>query len=582
MAKQTIPTVEEVISHFRSLDVTERQKKDIYENSMKNQYIVVTHGRMAIFNHAKYQSQRNLWVDKDIRVKDRIGHCTRCHREFVLPKDCRLSNEDEFVCPFCGGHHHLISAYRGRETKTIKQYITFFESSIKDPSVILCKGVLAVRDVSGNYRECETKYYTVTLYFFKKGVGSVLYVRDVYYNQYSSNWDKWIPYGLFVRTGPDGISSPWRQQIQLGDKFKVWYERGFSAFWDRKSFGNMLHKKEFKHCGFKQLHGLDCWGDKNIYFMDALLYLQVYCKYPHIEFLIKSGMGNIVIDKIYYRGHSTEPCINWRAKDRKKFLKFTLTKADKQYLRTHVDVHTESFNVLALAQKCGQHISLQEADEFRTATIISIDNKTKSIPDIRKIKAYCDKQQNLMENKKTWNLMNFVHDYMDYTDECKILGYDMSDKGILWPKNLNKAHKETCYLVNLKKIKKDADKNNYGKKIKRIAKKLEYLAYENDKFIIRPAASVDEMIIEGGCNHNCVGTYIERYASGQTYILLIREKECLDIPYYTMEVNPDGKMIQCRTKFNDIAEKGSSIDSFIKKYNREVLEKISIKGVRTA
>lgn len=80
MNKQTIPTLEEVISHFRSLDVTEKQKKAIYENSLRRQYTIVTHGRNAINEHMKYQEQHHQLIESDIRVKDRIGHCTRWAR----------------------------------------------------------------------------------------------------------------------------------------------------------------------------------------------------------------------------------------------------------------------------------------------------------------------------------------------------------------------------------------------------------------------------------------------------------------------------------------------------------------------
>jgi hypothetical protein len=166
---------------------TERQQKYIYDHSMKNQYIVVTHGKQAIQDYMARQAQNGRSADK-VRVKDRIGHCTRCHHEFVLPEDWRLSSlawngygqEPPEKCPVCGGEMWLVSGYQGRKAKTIMQYIVFFESSIKDPTVILAKGLLAVRSIEGDYRTCQTIYYPVTLWMFKKKAKNLLCTRGMH------------------------------------------------------------------------------------------------------------------------------------------------------------------------------------------------------------------------------------------------------------------------------------------------------------------------------------------------------------------------------------------------------------------
>lgn len=80
------------------------------------------------------------------------------------------------------------------------------------------------------------------------------------------------------------------------------------------------------------------------------------------------------------------------------------------------------------------------------------------------------------------------------------------------------------------------------------------------------------MIREGAENHTCVGNYIERYASGRTNILFIRRKDSPDVPFFTVEVIGD-RIIQCRTKNNQCAEKGSDVDEFVHLFEEIKLQK---------
>lgn len=584
---------------------TERQQKHIYDHSMKNQYIVVTHGKQAMQEYMSYQTQNGQQTDK-VRVKDRIGHCTRCHHEFVLPEAWRLpkfwdgrewgtpANQETHKCPVCGGDMRLISGYQGRRNKTIMQYIAFFESSIKDPTVILGKGMLAVRPIEGDYRTCQTLYYPVTLWMFKKGEDFVMYKRDAWYSKDTHQFEPWAPYGPLygIKAGEDGIGSPWSRQKTLGDRCQIWYNRGYAGYWDKNSFLQTLKKKAFQYCCFSEITKYKT--NENIYGWDALCFLRGYCKNPSLEYLVKSGMANIAFNRVYGNG-ATGICINWRAKDRRKFLKFKLTKLDKQFMRENGPIETKSFNIFALAQKAGQHITLQEADTFRNQSWIQITQGI-HLPDIRKLCQYSEKQRKLRKiGIKQWNMEYVIHDYMDYADECRSLGYDLTDKSICWPKDLHKAHQATTRLINLKREEEEKERDEirrldvkkrnatYAEKIKKQCKTLAYLRFETDAYCIRPAETPNELIDEGGHNHNCVATYIEDYAMGKTAILFIREKKDPDTPFYTMEVYPDsGHMVQCRTKFNETAKAGTPIKAFIRLYQQTILDPIKNKGVKSA
>lgn len=63
--------------------------------------------------------------------------------------------------------------------------------------------------------------------------------------------------------------------------------------------------------------------------------------------------------------------------------------------------------------------------------------------------------------------------------------------------------------------------------------------YEDDKYIIRPARSAEEIVMEGRLLHHCVGgnMYLNRHNKGETYILMLRFKAEPDIPYITVEID---------------------------------------------
>ena len=59
---------------------------------------------------------------------------------------------------------------------------------------------------------------------------------------------------------------------------------------------------------------------------------------------------------------------------------------------------------------------------------------------------------------------------------------------------------------------------------------------ERDGFLIRPAASVREIVDEGNAQHSCVATFIDAYARGETDLWLMRDAAHPDAPLVTAEV----------------------------------------------
>lgn len=73
-----------------------------------------------------------------------------------------------------------------------------------------------------------------------------------------------------------------------------------------------------------------------------------------------------------------------------------------------------------------------------------------------------------------------------------------------------------------------------------------HLEYEGEGMIVKLPHNGAELILEGESLHHCVGGYIENVRTGHTNIVFLRKKDNPDVPFYTVELNKDNKLIQIR------------------------------------
>ncbi len=140
-----------------------------------------------------------------------------------------------------------------------------------------------------------------------------------------------------------------------------------------------------------------------------------------------------------------------------------------------------------------------------------------------------------------WGRTGLYIDYLSFVDE---LGLPKTNK-IFYPENLEKAHDKL-----FKKIKMIESKEKDESIRKRIIKKLGKLRYGNEDYIITPASSSFDLINESKKLNHCVRTYVDRYAQGATNIFLIRKREDVNEPFYTLELSNSKSIIQLRGNHN--------------------------------
>ena len=104
-------------------------------------------------------------------------------------------------------------------------------------------------------------------------------------------------------------------------------------------------------------------------------------------------------------------------------------------------------------------------------------------------------------------------------------GEDMTRNDVLFPPRLKNAH-DTA--IRQKKWKEDEKRRSQF--INRY-KELCGFCYSSEGLSIHPAATENEMIIEGKLLKHCVATYAKRYADGETSIFFIRHEDKPYEPY---------------------------------------------------
>ena len=231
-----------------------------------------------------------------------------------------------------------------------------------------------------------------------------------------------------------------------------------------------------------------------------------------------------------------------------------------------IDAGTEELDVIRKATKANINITDEQilfiAKNLRIGRAIEMTKHTT----IHKMIKYI-----MSQTAKKMSMSDTFRDWEDYIRNCKVLGYDLKNEFVLFPKNMKEAHDRAYKLVQ------DNKNELFDKAIKEMSIKLgEQFNWKYKSYIVTAPKTADEIMKEGQTLHHCVGNYIERVAKGETIVLFLRHKENPEESYYTIEVNPVSKAIeQCRGKHNKSMEK--DISKVIDRFTNEKLEPLIYK-----
>lgn len=507
--------------------------------------------------------------------KDQFGFCTHCRTEWKTPS--LYGHNETRGCKNCYSVVTTKHAGKGRSRLVDDAYIVWYGKSLIDPNVLTARGVYVQRDYSGDFREVNTDFMVQSEYLFEFGnprgkgkerFGKARMMRrgwpdrfyepqSIYTEMEHSMQNKPLYLNVDnIAAAVDGTPfqySQWREYFSIRTETEaVW--RGFNQTTRRA--------EEAKS--------------------DLVKFFELVAKYPCIEYVTKLGLAEIVKAKIDGRG--TFNVINWRGATLEKVMR--LSKNEIDLLRkSSVEMTPLALHSYHFHRKQGLQVSFEEAYAIRDLTF---DYNSKAldeigVPKVQAIK-YILKQLRRPDSVKRYSSAgSVVSTWRDYLRECRQLELDMSIESVLFPNNLDAAHKKTTEKV---KIKADESLN---KLIAERLVKLNKFTFEHGDFFIRPAKDSIELFREGKTLKHCVGGYAKAYAEGKSNIFFIRRISEPDTPFFTIEVIGN-RITQAYGLFHcrPTADVQTFIDLFIakklqtKKRSRDVITAKQTRGQEVA
>lgn len=260
-------------------------------------------------------------------------------------------------------------------------------------------------------------------------------------------------------------------------------------------------------------------------------------KHPSFEFLVKMKLYNLalVADKFDKKGDFNN--------------RFGLDKKYYYFIKKY-NLCYEELEILRL-------LKLENIEEIRY-----LRNKI-GMYVIREISKYID-IKHLLKYKR--NKLD-KHLYLDYIRFASELGMNLKDKNILFPDDLKSEHDKLS-----KRYKIISDLKTKEKVVERY-KELLKNKYQNEKYIVFPAQSVEALKDESKQQNHCVQSYAERYGNGECDIYFMRFVSNPKKSLVTIEVN-DNEIVQKRKFDNEFPEKEEN--EFLEMWERNVLQKCRV------
>lgn len=469
-----------------------------------------------------------------------FGYCTHCRKEFPTKHFTHNTRQE---CPNCKSVCTVKASGRGHTKLIDEATFTYYEKSTIDPAAIVARTIFAVRNYSEKYWNIDTEYAVKAFYLFAPG-GAAMAKRYV------------------------GVGFGNRLQVCSLEMCKTVYSVfpeiyaaiKLPSVCSLESIANAVDGTSFQYSPWEMFSRRTD---------DMVKFFSLAAKYPRIEYLAKCGFADLIEGKL--SGGKTNGAINWRGETIQKILK--LNKRDIREIRNagvikrvNIFEHGIFFKLFQLSRAENSNLSPEEIFDItdKYGTHFEELKYMMKYATLRKIATYLGRQAKISTREYDDNPRVLMHDYHDYIGDCEDLEMDLTNERVLFPADLSTAHRNTS-----KQRKLVADEITNRKITARLGS-LQRYCFASGDILIRPCASCQELINEGKKLEHCVGTYADRYAKGETDILLLRSAEAPDVPFYTMEVKK-GSIVQCRGKRNQQPTK--EVAKFIEQFTNAKLSK---------
>ncbi len=441
------------------------------------------------------QTQNFRYIIKDVKQKE--CHCTNCNHSFYDTK-VRVSNY--FKCPNCKKEIYVVSK-NSNYIRSFKKSVNLVQRINKNIITRVFE-IETFYNIDTNMMENDIEEYCRIIpgkgKFLSDAVWfSLGYMRIYHYSSKDMSWRKYDGCRFFS----DYDTYPFNQNKMVkGTKFQYAPIKEFTKKFWRYNFIDAIELagyESFELLWNMKLYNL-CFSSKKLN-KNGSFYKRFGLSKNYLQFMQDNDIDyrELKLLKLFQKEDYKliEKCYRFSFRD-VKFL----------YDNKILDTFLESGNSIHL----GNIKLLKEISEF--IPLHKLNNYTKGL--------------------KNLNI------YRDYLVMSKKLALNYKSKKDLYPRNLISRHDKMQAKIEIK----DDIKTQFATYLRFL--ELSKYIYEDDKYMIFPAPSIDSLKDEGNQQGNCVGhMYLTPYIQGNTEIFFIRKLDNLTKSFITLEFK-DGKVQQ--------------------------------------
>ena len=327
----------------------------------------------------------------------------------------------------------------------------------------------------------------------------------------------------------------------------------------------------------KQLKHLLICGAQSMQEMDWNQLVRCYKKHPYMEYLLKGRYFKLANEIIKIHGWWSRPeeLFDLAANNTTDLLQLD---AQRAYRLRDMNGGRYTLEMLqheiATGEKISQ-INLKFAEENK---ISSTGLETK------RTKMTINKAMNYIRRQMERNHMGFkevTQYYKDYLDMAEQRQMDLTDDIVRANARMIEFHMQ--YLEELNRINNEKRATELAKKFPNIEKdymeNCKRMAWENEEYVILVPRNVLDIIQEGQKQHHCVASsdrYFKSMNDHESFILMLRKKEKIEVPYYTLEVtwNSATPIIKQRYAAYDRTPEVKKVDKVLRMWKEDIQKRI--------
>lgn len=439
-------------------------------------------------------------------------YCTACHERYedTVNPPSAYKHKEIGTCARCGATVQRRSMGRGRLGIRENMNFAVFEGAGNLVRVSCIKADLTFPEYNGDSMEPVIDWYEVTRYQLEP--------QNAVQFRYCFNYGEKLWYPKTTKPSNPNFAG--------------------GGFYVDNTY-TLINTDAIEHSFLKYIDKELC--DRGL----PTLYMEWLCRYaehPQLEYFCKADLFGLAEAYVQHRMiHRIR--FNWKSNDLKKILR--LTKPELNFMQEsegrsypdYIEFRRGTFEGRTPEE------TIQYYKDFHLSThliaeisqLIGLTNK--------KIMDYALRKQN---KEGTYFLLTC---WRDYLRDCQLLRYDLTDTAIITPKDIFKMHDRVARIV---KIKEDEILKQKMADLVENRRDMEVTDMELG-LLIRQPYTIKEIVREGKKLNHCVGGYADRHAEGKLTILFLRKISDPHTPYYTMEVNLDLQIVQCRGYKNNMA-----------------------------